>query len=98
MLALDAGEREAKPRFSLNVAISSLQITQAPPNIVGHSGAGGVIASFDAPTVRLTSARLLRGAATEAQAVPAAQKVCCDARPVVGNDRLEPGASYILLR
>jgi len=38
--------------------LSSLQITQAPPNIIAYGGAGGVIAGFDALTVRLISGRL----------------------------------------
>jgi hypothetical protein len=63
MAALDADGREALARFSLDVAISSLQITEAPPNIISRGGAVGVIAGFDALKVRLISGRLLLGAA-----------------------------------
>jgi hypothetical protein len=40
------GRRKALARFSLNVAISSLQITEAPPNIISRGGAVWVIAGF----------------------------------------------------
>jgi hypothetical protein len=45
------GEVAARARFSLDVAISALQVTQAPPNILSHGGAGGVIAGLDALTL-----------------------------------------------
>jgi len=50
--------REALGASRRTSPLSSLQITQAPPNIISYGGAGGVIAGFDALTVRLISGRL----------------------------------------
>src|SRR5271166_3427622 len=56
--ALDAYRSRGAWRFSSNVATFLFANTQAPPNIISYGGAGGVIAGFDALTVRLISGRL----------------------------------------